>query len=86
MDLFVGHILKISCRAINQSLAFPRRLRIGGRLDNHGFVAMIVERFQVSQLTHNFACSPEHVVFQLVLFIEAEPDARLGFGKQVCDE
>ena len=46
---------------------------------------MIVERFQVCQLPDKFAGSPEHVVFQFVLFIEAEAHTRLGFCEQVRD-
>ena len=34
-------------------------------------------------MADNFARSPEHVVFQLVLFVEAEAHARLGFREQV---
>ena len=44
---------------------------------------MFAEWLQPGQMAHNFARPPEQVIFQFILFIEAEANTRLGFRVKV---
>jgi hypothetical protein len=85
MHFFFTHIRKSPRRPVCSSLAFRNRcgffrLDLGARAKANLF-AVLVEWLQPSQMADNFSRSPEHVVFQLVLLVKAEPRAGLGFGE-----